>query len=319
MILSPQVVTIEILDVIFLVFGTIAFVLSFQIALKWDMDATTRLQYRLEKQSFLTATIIKYIFAIKLLLFLFFVFTLDKISNLLTGAMCAVGVIDATEYGIYLMILKLFNMYVFAFWLSLHYLDIKSPLLPYTKAKFEVFIVAYWFLVAEIIIEIVMFNSIDTNKMVSCCGTLYSASANSPIGDVLRISTPLLLGLFYGNYLLIIYFYKHRVKYLFAISNLTFIFIALIALISFFGTYIYQLPTHHCPFCILQKDYYYVGYFIYTFLFIGTFYGVNSAILEMLKKDSSKSYKVSLFFTTLYVILLSSYPIFYFIKNGVWL
>jgi len=319
MILSPQVVTIEILDGIFLVFGTVSFILALQIALKWDLNSTTKLQYKLEKQSFLSATIIKYIFVIKLLLFLFFIFTLDKISNLLTGAMCAVGVIDATEYGIYLMILKLFNLYIFSFWLSLHYLDIKSPTLPYTKAKFEIFLIAYIFLIAEIIIEIVMFSSIDTNKMVSCCGTLYSASANSPIGDILKINSSLLVGLFYFNFFLILVFYRYRIRYLFAISNFSFIFIALISLISFFGTYIYQLPTHHCPFCLLQKDYYYVGYFLYTFLFIGTFFGINTAILDKLGKNSKKSYTISLLFNSLYVLLVSIYPVLYFIKNGVWL
>jgi hypothetical protein len=79
MILSPEVLTIEILDTLFLIFGTLSFILAFKISLRWDIDSTTQSQYILEKQSFLSATIIKYIFAIKLPLFLFFIFTLDKI------------------------------------------------------------------------------------------------------------------------------------------------------------------------------------------------------------------------------------------------
>jgi hypothetical protein len=319
MILSPEVLTIEILDVIFLLFSTVAFILAFKISLKWDINSTTKEQYMLEKNSFLGATIIKYILAIKIPLFFFFIFTLDKISNLLTGAMCSAGVIDATDYGIYLLILKLFNLYIFGFWLILHYLDIKSPSLPHTKLKFEFFTIIYWFLVAEIVIEIMMFNDIDINKMVSCCGTLYSSSANSAIGSILNISTPLLLGGFYGIYLLLVLAYRYRVKYTFGILNLLFLVVSLISLISFFGTYIYELPTHHCPFCFLQKDYYFVGYFIYFFLFVGTFYGISSALLEKMGKDSSRVYRVSLIFNTLYLILVSSYPIVYFLKNGVWL
>ena len=319
MILSPEVITIEILDSIFLLFSTVAFILAFKISLKWDINATTKTQYSLEKQSFLTATIIKYIFAIKIPLFLFFVFTLDKISNLLTGAMCAAGVVDATDYGIYLLILKLLNLYLFGFWLTLHYLDIKNPNLPYTKIKFEFFTIAYWFLVAEIVIETMMFMDIDIDKMVSCCGTLYSTSATSAIGDILNIDSSILLTLFYGTYALLAIFYRFRVKYLFAISNIIFIIISLISLISFFGTYIYELPTHHCPFCFLQKDYYYVGYFLYTFLFIGTFYGIRSGILEKLEQESDSSYRISMISNTLYMLLVSFYPIFYFIRNGVWL
>ena len=40
--------------------------------------------------------------------------------------MCAAGVVDATPYGTYLFILKILNIYLFGFWLVLHYLDIKK-------------------------------------------------------------------------------------------------------------------------------------------------------------------------------------------------
>ena len=41
------------------------------------------------------------------------------------------------------------------------------------------------------------------------------------------------------------------------------------ALISFTSLYFYELPTHHCPFCILQREYNYVGYLIYLTLMEG--------------------------------------------------
>ena len=72
MILSPEVLTIIIINIIFLVFGTIAFILSLKIFFNWNINATSKKQYTLEKQSFLTATIIKYILFIKILLFVFF-------------------------------------------------------------------------------------------------------------------------------------------------------------------------------------------------------------------------------------------------------
>jgi hypothetical protein len=319
MILAPEVLTLLILNGIFLLLATVAFILSVKIFLKWDINSTTQTQYSLEKQSFLAATIIKYIFAIKLPLFLFFVFTLDKISTLLTGAMCAAGVVDATEYGTYLLILKLLNLYLFGFWLTLHYLDIKSPHLPYSKIKFEFFIIAFLFLVVEILLEGIMFQAIDIDKMVSCCGSLYSSASTSAIGDILTISTPLLLGLFYGNFALMLLFYKLKINYLFALSNITFIIIALISLIALFGTYIYELPTHHCPFCFLQSDYYYVGYAIYTALFIGTFYGIRSGVMELIGEEKNRSYNISLVFNTLYLLIVTAYPLVYFSRNGVWL
>ncbi len=319
MILLPEVISILILNSLFFIFATIAFLLSIKIAIRWDFNKTTREQYKLEKESFLIATIIKYIFTLKIPLFLFFIFTLDKISDLITGAMCASGVITATNYGVYLLIVKILNIYIFGLWLSISYLDIRREDLPYTKLKFELFIVAYLSFMIELVLMWLMFSSIDIDKMVSCCGTLFSSFSQSPIGDIIRIDHTILLTIFYITYLLLLIFYRYRVKYLFAITNILFIVISIISLISFFCTYIYELPTHHCPFCFLQKDYYYIGYLIYTLLFIGSFNGLNSGVMEALGEDASISYRYSLIFNTLYLILVTLYPISYYIKNGVWL
>ncbi|MEA1955904.1 MAG: hypothetical protein U9N02_05370 [Campylobacterota bacterium] len=311
MLLNPEVLTLLILNFIFAFFGIIAFALSVKIFLKWDLNSTSQAQYKLEKQSFLASTIIKYIFMVKVPLFLFFVFTLDKISNILVGAMCGAGVVDASDYGIYILVLKVLNIYLFAFWLTLHSTDIKNENQPYTKMKFGFFISIFFLFITELILEYLMFSDIDINEMVDCCGVLYSNSSASYISELFTIDTILLLGIFYGVYMLMIIFYFLNNKYIFAVLNVLFIFIAMISLIVFFGTYIYELPTHHCPFCFLQKDYYFVGYLIYILLFLGTFNGILSMFFE--------SFKRSLFFNTSFVLLLSAYPIIYYVKNGVWL
>ncbi len=319
MILTPEVLAIFILNTIFAFFAIVAFVLSVKIFLHWNLNSVSQSQYKLEKQSYLSATIIKYIFAIKVPLFLFFIFTLDKISKVITGAMCGAGVVDATPYGTYLLILKVINLYVFAYWLMLNSVDMKNEEQPYTKLKFGIYIVAFFLLMGELVLEGVMFNSIDIDKMVSCCGTIYSSTASSYISNIFSIDTGVLLFLFYGTYVLIMLFALLKNKYLFSIANLVFIIISIIAIIVFFGTYIYQLPTHHCPFCFLQKDYYYVGYLIYIFLFLGTFYGVIVAFIHSNKEQMQRDTKISLVFNTLLVLLLSAYPLIYYIKNGVWL
>jgi len=315
MILTPEVLSILILNIIFAIFAIVAFYLSIKIFLNFDINSTSKTQYALEKYSFLSATIIKYIFVIKVPLFLFFIFTLDKISNVLTGAMCGAGVVDATEYGTYLIVLKIINLYLFAYWISLHVEDMKDENQPYTRLKFGVFIVLFFFFMSEIILEGIMFNAIEIDKMVSCCGTLYSSSSTSAISNIFTLDTTTLLSLFYGNFILIILFYFLKNKYFFALSNIIFVVVALITLIVFFGTYIYELPSHHCPFCYLQSDYYYIGYLIYLLLFVGTFYGVVVGLV----KESSQNYNVSLIFNTVYVLLLSLITIIYYIKNGVWL
>ena len=319
MILTPEILAIFILNTTFALFGIIAFYLSVKIYLNWDSSSTSKAQYRLEKQSYLASTIIKFIFIIKVPLFLFFVFTLDKISNVLTGAMCGAGVVDATDTGTALFVLKIINLYIFAYWIALHNEDVKHEKQPFVKQKFAFFIVAFFLFMAELIIEGIMFSSIEIDKMVSCCGTLYSSNSTSAISNIFALDTSLLLYIFYGIYLLIVTFYYLKNNYFFAISNTLFVPISLITLIVFFGTYIYELPSHHCPFCFLQSDYYFVGYLIYILLFLGTFYGLVVGFVESKKESKLKRYKMSLIFNSLYVILLTIFVLIYFIRNGVWL
>jgi len=135
---SAETLAIELLDLLFLIFGFIAFFISIKIYLNWDINSTSKTQYEMEKLSFLNQTIIKYIFIIKIPLFLFFIFTLDKLSNVITGAMCAAGVVNATEVGVYLLILKIINIYAFGLWLVLNSLDLKDENLSKTKLKYGV-------------------------------------------------------------------------------------------------------------------------------------------------------------------------------------
>ncbi len=319
MLLTPEVLTINILNLLFLIFASIAFYYSVKIVLKYDFDATTTLQYNLEKQSYLVAIIIKFIFYIKVLLFVFFIFTLDNISNILPGAMCGAGVVNATGYGTYLLILKIINLYIFAYWLVLNNEDMKSEKQIYLKLKFKVYIFAYFLLMLEIGLESMMFFSIDTKSVVDCCGAIFSTTDGTYMAHLLNINPIVLLSSFYAVFVFIIIAYIIKNRYLFSLMNLLFAIIALVSLIAFFGTYIYELPTHHCPFCLLQKDYSYVGYFLYIFLFIGTFYGIVLGLIFFSKEDENAKYKISLLFTTLYVVLVSYYPVAYYIKNGVWL
>lgn len=320
MLLTPEIISILTLDFIFLVFGAIAFFISLKIYLKWDLNSTSQKQYGLEKQSHLVATIIKYIFVLKLPLFLFFVFTADKLSHVIPGAMCAAGVVDSVTFSKTMFFFKILNLYVFGFWLVLNSYDIQDEKLPYTKYKFLLFCIGFVLLVIEIFYEVSFFTSLDVSKIVSCCGTIFSSASTSSLSFIYQINKIYFVSLFYAVLALMILFYISKNFLLFLVSNVLYLIISIISLILFFGTYIYQLPTHHCPFCILQKDYDYVGYILYASLYIGTFYGISGSIMSIIKqRKQQKYYNISLVSNLIYAMIVSAYVLIYFFKNGVWL
>ena len=314
MLLSPDIIANLLVDTLFVLYGGIAFWVSLQVVLQWDFSKSDETQYALAKRVYLVSTITKFILFLKIPLLLFFIYTLDHLSNIINGAMCAVGVIDASPYGIYLMLLKVLNVYLFAFWIVLNNEDYRQADLPYTRLKSLFFLFLYALLVCEVVLEYLYFADIDPNSLVDCCGVIFSSSSQSFISLFLSLPNFYLYSTFYAVATGLVLSYVFKLRSLYAILSTIFIPVAILSLIGYFGTYIYELPTHHCPFCLMQGDYDYVGYFLYGILFVTTFYGMLTAFI-----DERSKWSVSFLFLLLYVGIVSYYPLSYYMVNGKWL
>lgn len=63
--------------------------------------------------------------------------------------------------------------------------------------------------------------------------------------------------------------------------------ISLTSLVSVPSMYFYELPTHHCPFDILQAGNGYVGYPLYGALATWTLFGVLPVLFQPLRRHPS--------------------------------
>jgi hypothetical protein len=317
--LTPEVIILLLEDLLLLAFNTIAVVIAYNIQKHFNLSDTSQKQYNLEKQTYLASYIIKFSLYLKIASIIFFVFTLDKLSNIIPGAMCAVGVTSASQYGVYLLLIKVLNIYLYGFWLLINKKDVERENYPFTKIKFKYYILIYVFFLVEFTLQSLYFFDINPQELVSCCGTVFNEASTSLLGSFTNIPNVISLPIFYFLFILLIVTSLKKKIFAYGIINFFFLVISIITLISFFGTYIYELPTHHCPFCLLQKDYYYIGYLLYVVLILGTFFGMANLFLKTLLKIELNYFKNSLIFNTIYVILVSFYPIRFYLVNGVWL
>ena len=69
-------------------------------------------------------------------------------------------------------------------------------------------------------------------------------------------------------------------------SGVTFV-VSILSILSFISLYFYELPTHHCPFCILQGEYGYIGYPLYLTLLGGALSGIGAGILMPFRNTES--------------------------------
>lgn len=315
--LSNEIIIFSFVQMILFILLGLAFYFSIYIIKNWNYENTTNLQYKLEKNSYLVILIISFTLIIKIFLFPYFAYSLDNLSNIVSGAMCAAGIVGANEFGQINLFLKILILFLIGIWLIINSLDLKAKTYPYTKKKYFIYILIFIFCILEIILDFSFLNNIPTKEPVMCCSMIFGVN-NTGSKIPFDLSVFSLLIIFYLLYILIIFLNVQKQAFLNFVSNFMFLYISYYAVTYFFSTYIYELPTHQCPFCMLQQEYFFIGYFIWASLFLGTFFGISSFVLKkFIEKDLSYVYKYSLVFNTIFVFLCSFYVLKYYFLNGV--
>jgi hypothetical protein len=266
-----------------------------RIVRQWDIRSGSEIQLSLERKTYLLSTIMSYVLAFQLASFFLFIFTVDDIHALFVGAMCAAGTLNVNQYGYATVILKIINFLLAGVWLILNYADNRAFDYPLIKHKYLLLLAIAPLVISEMIVQISYFHNLKANVITSCCGSLFSTEmegVTSGIAALPRI--PMEIAFFTGMALTLgsgVYFYfkTNRSGYLFSVMSIATFVISVAALISFISLYFYQLPTHHCPFCILQREYGYIGYLLYLTLLGGAVSGMGVGALMPFRKVPSLS------------------------------
>jgi len=71
---------------------------------------------------------------------------------------------------------------------------------------------------------------------------------------------------------------------------------------------------------MLQKEYNFIGYFLWASLLIGTFMSMSTIVLEKyIKQNINKLFLISNIFLTIFVGICTFYVLRYYFVNGVFL
>ena len=314
--LNDEVIIYLLSEIIIYLLLFIAFLATPTIIKNWNFNNFSSKQFKLENRSYLVITIISFTIILKIMLIPYLIYTIDELSNIVAGAMCGAGVIKANAYGNPLLFLKIIVIFLSGFWITINQIDLKSKNYKYTILKLWLFVAIFFLMTMEITLDILYFTNIETSKPVSCCSVIFDNRDYLFMGlDVTKIVI-----LFYLLYMLTILTTLSKKYAISMLANILFLPIAYYSVVYFFGTYIYQLPTHKCPFCMMQSDYYFVGYLLWGLLILGVFRGINQSIIEIFfaPHQNKKDY-IALVLLTLFVLLCSGFVLFYYIERGVFL
>ena len=265
-----------------------------QIVRRWDLSSGSEAQLSLERKTYLVSSMLSYAFGFQLISLFLFVYTADRICPFFVGAMCAAGSLNANAYGYPVLLFKVMNFLLAGFWLLLNFTDNRAPDYPLIRKRYILLLALAVLLPTEAVLQANYFARLSPNIITSCCGSLFSGDAAGGPADLAALPAALMKVVFFSVTALTIaaggvYYVKGKGGVFFcALSAISFV-VCLLSILSFISPYIYELPTHHCPFCLLQKEYGYIGYPLYLALFAATILGTGVGILMPFRRIDSLS------------------------------
>ena len=250
----------------------------------WDLGSGSGLQLDLERRTYLISTVLAYVFGFQLISLFLLIYTADNLCPLFTGAMCAAGTFNVNGFGYPLLLLKILNFILAGLWLIVNHADNRAYDYPLIRKKYAMLIGLAPLVVLEAVLQFLYFQGLRPDVITSCCGSLFSVNSPSVAGDLAALPARPMKVLFAVSMALTVLSgvrvaAKGRGAYLFAgAAGLSFL-VGIASVLSFLSIAVYELPTHHCPFCFLQKEYGYIGYLVYVTLLGGAVSGVGTGLL----------------------------------------
>lgn len=312
MILDPGILALLVLSAI--TCGTVIFSCRHAVAILsgWDRCSGSEKQLELERRTYLVSTLVACALVVELSSLVLFVATADGLHSRFAGAMCAAGVLKVNAYGYPALVLKMVVFFFGGIWLILNHADSRAYDYPLVKAKYRFLLLLSLPFVMETLLLWAFALKLKPDVITSCCGSLFSAAGKGvggelaglpPLPVAVMLTTLFAVTVVSGGCVVV----RGRGVYPFAAASCALLIVTFAAVISFISLYFYELPTHHCPFCLLQREYGFIGYPIYALTFAGGIAGGGAGLLHPLRTIPSLRLVISLLQRKLAAVGLSAY------------
>ncbi len=259
---------------------------AFHVLRHWDPASGHARQIAMEKVTYLVATAIKLVLVVQMVALILFVHKADRMAVLFTGAMCALGTLRVNAYGMPAFLWQIAVFFAAGLWLIVNAADNAGRHYPFTRLKYGLLL----FLAPSILVAGYLtwryFLALDPNVITSCCSKLFAPDGEGLQADLAAMDPKLALWGLFGGFGLIVTLalWAWRQRWgaaAFGFGGLVYFVFAIVAVISAVSPYIYEAPTHHCPFCILKPEYGFIGYGLYLPLFAAAVLALGLFVLAL--------------------------------------
>ncbi|RJX34710.1 MAG: hypothetical protein C4531_03375 [Desulfurivibrio sp.] len=257
---------------------------------RWDRASYSQQQLELERRTYLISTMVNYALGFQALSLLLFVYTVDSLHPLFIGAMCATGTLNANPVGWDVLLVKIPVFFLAWLWVIINHYDLRVEDSPLVRPKYSALFVLLPLVALDGWWQFRYFTGLDPQIITSCCGSLFSQAGDGIASSLAGLPIVPMIWVFYLWLLLVLGLLlpafrcnSAALRYLLALAALLLLPVGLASVISFISIYIYEMPTHHCPFDLLQGGYHFIGYPLYLALFGTVLCGLVPGLMRLLQ------------------------------------
>lgn len=250
---------------------------------RWDPSSAGEAQIALERRTWLVSALVGLALVTSLPALALFAHNADAMAPFFTGAMCAVGSLQANAWGLPALLAQLALFFLAAAWLVLNHLDGLGWDMPLMRAKYRLLLALAPLALLHAGLLWRYYLDLDPEVITSCCGSLFGPESGGVAGDLAALPVDLARPLYFAAWLLTlawgaVFLATGRLGRSFgALAGVHFV-LAIAAVVAFVAPYVYEQPNHHCPFCLLQAEHGHAGWLLYPPLFLGTAAGVGAGL-----------------------------------------
>ncbi len=292
MLLNPSILALITVSMTVALMVLLASGFALQVVRHWDIHSGSERQLQLERRTYLISTLVAYCFAAELIALLLFIYNAEQMSSQFVGAMCATGVLNINGYGWPTLYLKIAIFFAGSAWLTLNRIDSQAFDYPLVRTKYLLLLLIVPLVIAELVVQLLYFTSMDPDVITSCCGSLFTPEGQGVAAEVASVEPVYAMGALIASAVLALgsgawYLYKRSGGITFASTNAIAFLVALVAIVSCIALYIYEHPHHHCPFCILKGGHDFIGYLLYVPLFISAALAMGVGAISPFRRYAS--------------------------------
>jgi len=314
--LNPAILALLTVSAVVTLLMAMAAVFAVRVLQHWDIGSGSERQLRLERRTYLIATLVAFSFVAEIVSLLLFVYNAEAMHTQFVGAMCATGVLNANAWGWPALFLKIAAFFAGAVWLTLNRVDNQGWDYPLIRLKYGALLGIAPLVAAGAVVQARYFLDLQPDVITSCCGALFSPESAGVAGEVAGLAPRDAAIALVGSGVLVLgsgaWLYRRGTGGIaFAGAGAFAFVVALAAVVSLIALYVYEHPNHHCPFCILKPGHDHVGYWLYVPLFAATALALGAAVVAPWRRIASLAQVVPAETRRLTRLALLGFAVFY--------